>query len=365
MACKLRFLFVASRYHINQRYAAKGLVDAGHKVTFLTSMRSVQDVYDEHHPTMHLVAGKTPGRDFVSEGLPSLIGLWRQMKDLDPDVVVVRNPTYFRRALQVAVARLIGSSVVLYDQAPMHRPAGLRGVVNQFVSWLASAKWITPVLGQPELHPPAFGAMRYVPFAMEPQTAPNQRQWFLNGSINVLSIGRFEARKNHRLFLRVVASLSERYPIRATVIGECVTTEHERELSEIKQASQDLGIIDRVRFDTNIPYSDVQREYAKHDLFVLPSRDETAAVSPLEAMSHSLPVICSDSNGTQCYIRPGKNGYVFRTDDLDHLVECMERIISDRSHLKKMGATSYELVLSEHSPSNYVETMVSIASGND
>ena len=38
-------------------------------------------------------------------------------------------------------------------------------------------------------------------------------------------------------------------------------------------------------------------------------------MSVLEAMAHSLPVICSDSNGTQCYIRPGENGYVFGTDD--------------------------------------------------
>ena len=47
----------------------------------------------------------------------------------------------------------------------------------------------------------------------------------------------------------------------------------------------------------------------------LPSSDEPAAVSHLEAMSHSLPVICSDSNGTRCYIRQGENGYVFRTGD--------------------------------------------------
>ena len=46
-----------------------------------------------------------------------------------------------------------------------------------------------------------------------------------------------------------------------------------------------------------------------------------------------------------------KNGYVFKTDDVENLKECMERIISDRSSLVEMGAMSYELVVAEHSPS--------------
>ena len=363
MKSRLRFLFVASRYHIDQHFSAKALVDAGHEVFFLTSMKSAHDMFDEHHPMMHLAAGKRPGAEFIDEGIPSLTGLWRQMKDLAPDVVVVRNPTYLRGVLQVVVARLIGSTVILNDQSPMHRPARWKGVILQLASWLAGAKWITPVLGRPDIHPPAFGAMRYVPFVMEPQTNPNQRQWFQDDAVNVISVGRFEDRKDHRLLLRVVAELSERYPIRATVIGECTAKEHGHELSKAMNLSEALGLGDNVRFVTNMQLSDVQQEYTKHDLFVLASRDEPASVSHLEAMAHSLPVICSDSNGTRCYIRSGENGYVFRTDDLDHLEECIERIISDRVRLRAMGARSYELVVSEHSPAKYVERMVSIANG--
>ena len=81
-------------------------------------------------------------------------------------------------------------------------------------------------------------------------------------------------------------------------------------------------------------------------------------MSHLEAMAHSLPVICSDSNGTQCYIRPGENGYIFRTDDLGDLEECMERIMRDRNRLVAMGARSNELVVSEHSPESYVEKIM-------
>ena len=106
-------------------------------------------------------------------------------------------------------------------------------------------------------------------------------------------------------------------------------------------------------------------EYRLHDLFVLPARNELAGVALLEAMAHSLPVVCSDSCGLKSCIRTDENGHVFRTDDVDDLKESIERILHDRGRLVEMGTRSYEIVISEHSPAKYVERLVSIAEGND
>ena len=339
----------------NQHFAVKALLDAGHRVSFLALRRQHSEVYDALHPT---VLGLRGGR----WDLPPLTDFWKQMRKLKPDVVIARDPNTAYGLLSAVVGRLMGANVIFYSQTPVHRRLNWwETFMRSFPARVARARWITPLLGSPETYPPAFGALRYVPFVMEPQTAPDQRSWFREDAINVLCIGKFEERKNHRLFLQAIAGLSERYPVRATIIGQCTTGEHRRRVSEIKEFQKSAGLGDRVRIETNMSYWDVQREYEKHDLFVLPSRDEPAAVSPLEAMAHSLPVVCSDSNGTQCYIRPGENGYVFRTDDIDDLRECMERIISDRSRLVEMGARSYELVVSEHSPARYVESLLAIA----
>ena len=357
----MHFLFTAPRYHTNQHFAVKALLDAGHQVTFMALGLGQSEVYDSLSPT---VLADSATMHAIGIQLPPLFEFWGLIQRLKPDVVVVRDPNTTYGLLSIATARVMRRTVVFYSQTLMHR--NLRWCerfIRSFPAWVAGAKWITPVLGSPDAYSPAIGALRYVPFVMEPQTAPVQKQWFHGGVINVLSVGKFQRRKNHRMFLRVVARLLERYPIRATIIGECTTEEHKIELAEVRKLHQDLGLGDRVRFQINMPFHFVQQEYAKHDLFVLPSRDEPAAVSHLEAMSHSLPAICSDTNGTQCYIRPGENGYVFRTDDLDHLVECMERIISDRARLVEMGARSYELVISEHSPAKYVNKLVAIAEG--
>lgn len=349
---KLRFLFTAPRYHTNQHFAVKALLDAGHEVSFLALRRGQSEVYDALHP---IVLGKS----FVFR-------LWCQMRSLKPDVVIVRNPTHSAYGLlSVITAKMVGASVIFYNQSPLHRPLKWwkRRLVRLFPTWAARIKWMTPVLGSPDQHPPAFETLRYVPFVMEPQTAPEQKRWFQGGTVNILCIGKFQRRKNHRLFLQAVAHLSKGYRMRATIIGECTTVEHQHILTELREYRADLGLNDRVCFRINLPFADVQREYPRHDLFVLPSRDEQAAVSILEAMAHTLPVICSDSNGTKCYIRPGENGFVFRTDDINDLVKCMERIISDRNRLAEMGARSYQLVVSEHAPEKYVRTILAIAGG--
>ena len=207
--------------------------------------------------------------------------------------------------------------------------------------------------------------MRYVPFVIQPQTAPEDRRWFAGERVNLLHVGKFQPRKNHRLFLEVVSRLSERYPIRATVVGDCSNDGYRREFESVMRHRSRLGLDDTVDIRTNMPFSEVQALYANHDVFVLASRDEPAAVSPLEAMSHSLPVVCSDSNGTKCYVRPGENGFVFRTDDADDLEARLERIVKDRKRLVEMGRRSYELVISEHAPSRYAKALVEIATSEE
>ena len=357
----MHFLFTAPRYHTNQHFAMKALIDAGHRVTFLALRQGQSEVYDVLCPTILEVSAAMRA---VGIQTPSLATLWSEIREQKPSAVIVRDPSSAYGLLSAAASRLMGRTVVFYSQTSMHRKlAPWRRFVRSFPAWLAGAKWITPILGSPDIHPPAFSALRYVPFVMEPQTAPDSRAWFRGETVNVLCIAKFMRRKNHHLFVEAIARLSERHDVRATIIGECTTEDNKEVLAQVRQLASELRVDGRLRIKLNLPYSDVQKEYTQHDLFVLPSRDEPAAVSHLEAMSHSLPVICSDSNGTRCYIRPGENGYIFKSDDLDHLVECMERIIEDRDRLMKMGARSYDLVVSEHSPSKYVDTMVSIVEG--
>ena len=370
----MRLVYTAPRYHTNQHFPVKALLEAGHEVSFLVLREGQSETHEALVPNVlgcsptferlrRLSAALRGAEAEAFGGIPPVFGFWREMRRLRPSAVVVRRPFSAYGLLAVSVTKLIGARLVLYTQATKrHRPnRWWKRAVLALVPRLVGARgWITPVLGLPGQREWPGTPLRYVPFVMPPRTAPDDRRWFAGGAVNVLAIGKYLPRKNHRLFLEAVRGLSRHHPVRATIIGECSTSEHRRELEDVRRHRARLGLDDKVRLEVNLPFPEVQRRYAAHDLFVLASRDDPAAVSPLEAMAHSLPVICGDSNGTACYVRPGENGFVFRADDPDDLEVCMTRIAGDREKLVEMGRRGYELVISEHAPERYVETLMAM-----
>jgi glycosyltransferase involved in cell wall biosynthesis len=106
----------------------------------------------------------------------------------------------------------------------------------------------------------------------------------------------------------------------------------------------------------------MKEQYHWADLYVLPSANEPAAVSILEAMSFGLPVICSDQNGTKCYVVEGGNGFVFRSGDVQSLSSILETLLSDRRRLLKMGKRSTELVKERHAPDKVYQAFTDLVS---
>ena len=131
-------------------------------------------------------------------------------------------------------ARLSGARLVLYVQAPRHRRVRRAArLMRALVLGVTGAAWFTPALGDPDRHPTPYRAPRYVPFTMEPQAALDGRPPPEGEPVRLLHVGKFQPRKNHRMFLEAVAGLSRRYDIRATVVGECSTPAHRAELEAV------------------------------------------------------------------------------------------------------------------------------------
>ena len=349
----------------------KALVDAGYDVSFIALWRGPNETYEVLTPrilgrwrffeTLRWIVGFCPGVNITDVGgLPPPLAFWREMRRLRPDAVVARDPFSAYGALAALTAKLMGAKLALYTQTPLRQRRGRlkRAAMALIPRVMGAAAWITPSPG--DAGDPPHSALTYAPFIAPPQTAPCGKRWFAGGAVNILAVGKYLPRKNHRLFLDAARGVSRRCAIRATIVGECDTEEHRREFDAVKRYCAELGLDDIVTIEANLPFDEMQRRYAAHDLFVLASRDEWAAVSHLEAMSHSLPVICSDSNGTRGYVRSGENGFVVRTDDLEDLEARMLCVAGDRARLVEMGRRSYELVASEHSPERYAAAIAAI-----
>ena len=380
----MHVLYTAPRFHTNQHFAVKALLNAGHEVSFLALTCGQSEEYGALPPTvlgfsglydmyLHIVGlcrrrdltGIPPGGGSRVNGMPPILKFWKEFRRRRPSVVVIRDPFSRYGRLAVAVAALTGTQTILYTQRPMHGPRGFMRpgkFLTSLIVWTTKAPWMTPVLGKTDQYAAVKGC-HYVPFVIEPQTTPRDKSWFKGNAFNILSIGKLQRRKNHRMFLDVVSLLSTRYPIRATIIGECSTPDHQRELEDLKQHARRVGVANQVEFKVNLPFTEVQNQIREHDVFVLAARNELVGVSLLEAMSHSLPVICSDSAGAQSYVTPGENGFVFRTDNEMDLEVSLERILEDREKLIKMGARSHAIVVNNHSPETYVNALLSIVEG--
>ena len=66
-----------------------------------------------------------------------------------------------------------------------------------------------------------------------------------------------------------------------------------------------------------------------------------------EAMSHALPVIVAQGDGTQDDLVTQKNGWQIPANDLQGLTSILHLALSDAALLRKMGMESHRIVSEE------------------
>lgn len=91
--------------------------------------------------------------------------------------------------------------------------------------------------------------------------------------------------------------------------------------------------------------ADLPRCYDLCDLFVLPSVQESWGLVVNEVMCAGRAVVVSDRVGSGAdLVKPGENGAVFRTDDVDDLTRVLRQMLTDPQHLAAMGRRSLEII---------------------
>lgn len=372
----MRFLYVAPRYHTNQMDIMKGLIEHGHEVCFISHYAAIIEDYSYVTP---IVLGYSPLYRLIDwlyvkvihrkdptaivfkiqHGFPPMGKLRRIIRNFQPDVVILRERSVYSMAAY-HICRKLGYPCILYNQNPLWSEPAKTDLVHRLVDKLSPRMRMTPVMGVKKPGTAIKENDYFVPFVIDPQRAPQDRTYFADDTIHILCIGKYEIRKHHLMLINVVRQLKGRYKLHLTLVGEATNHFQKDYCGQVRERVKEYHMEDIVTVKTNVPRSSMEAEYLAADIYVIPSTLEMASVSQLEAMSYSLPVICSDTNGTACYVEDGVTGYQFKDCDQKDLQSKLDCMLSNRQRMLDMGAAGYQALKEKYNFDRYFETIMQI-----
>ena len=157
--------------------------------------------------------------------------------------------------------------------------------------------------------------------------------------ITILCVGRLIERKGQGYLLAAFAQVLDRQPHRRGRIALMLVGTGDGE-KQLRDRAVQLGIEDHVYFRGFLPREAMPAVYRECDIFVLPSFNEGMSMALLEAMASGLPVIVSDTGGTDELVCDQESGLIVPWGDLDRLAGSLERLLADPLLRRKMGRSA-------------------------
>lgn len=165
----------------------------------------------------------------------------------------------------------------------------------------------------------------------------------------VLFVGRLQARKRIDLLLIACSHIAESIKPALWIVGD----------GPAKESLQDLAseIYPHAEFLGEMYGPDLQRCFSEADLFILPG---TGGLAVQEAMTHGLPVIVAEGDGTQADLVRAGNGWLIPANDETSLRSVLVEALSDPVRLRRMGEESYKIVQKEINIERMVEVFLHV-----
>lgn len=243
---------------------------------------------------------------------PPVASYARTMRELAPDVVIVRGVSRWACRVAATVALLQRRRLVIYDQDHPH-PRPWSG------TWLRRAAFA--LCGVPHFtarrpicsKPSNLGSAGTIPFgARNPSDEMIEEARLRQGTEpnvpRIIMVGKYRERKGHAVLLAALAPLAERYPFELTFCGEESDESDARFRRRLEETAVRLGLASRMQFKANLASEDMLAEYASHHIFALPSLNEPAAISPIEAVWGGCAAVVDIHSGTRGYL-PVRDDY--------------------------------------------------------
>lgn len=156
----------------------------------------------------------------------------------------------------------------------------------------------------------------------------------------ILCVSRITPRKGIRFLIKALEKFIVENPyVHLTIIGDG------NEKESLENLVRGLGLGHSVTFRGLVPHKQLPEEYAKADVFVLPSLNEGMSNTMLEAIASGLPIIATQTGGSDELVKNGVNGLIVKMQDSDDLAQKLSMLVKQEQLRLNMGRLSRELAM--------------------
>ncbi len=168
-----------------------------------------------------------------------------------------------------------------------------------------------------------------------PKRYLDEAEEILKGKKNrLITVSRFDKRKNHEKVIMAVRNLKEIYP---DIIYTCIGYGEEEE--KLKKLVVELKIEDQVTFLKDIPADLKNALVAKSNIFVMPSiiykkSVEGFGIAYVEAAQYGVPSIGGKDGGASDAIKHEKTGLICDGNKLEDIYSSIETLFKENKYLE-------------------------------
>ena len=128
----------------------------------------------------------------------------------------------------------------------------------------------------------------------------------------------------------------------------------------LKQILKNILSSSDIKFFKPVRQKELRWFYNQSNVFVLPSLEEGMATVLLQAMSCSLPIICSKNSGGGDLISSGEGGFVLKTISIEEIKKSILYIYENTKEGKIMGEKNLKKIKKNYTWNNYGNNIISI-----
>ena len=157
------------------------------------------------------------------------------------------------------------------------------------------------------------------------------------GRFGIGILGRVRKQKGVHLFVDACIELLHKYPDYTAVVVGSISSSNAGFVDDLKNKVAQAQLRERIIFTNELPFERIPGMFSALSMVAALSDNEGFGLTVLEAMSSEAAVLATQAGAWEEIIRPGIDGYVVPTNDLDAVKDKMELLLSNPKKLQEMG----------------------------